>query len=141
MTPEESYEAVASARSVTMKLLFWEALVGLILFDLVVRHRDFSTMLRFVRTRKVASRTPSAEIVGRVCTALNSACVWYPKSVPCLQRSAVGVCLLRHCGIAAKMVIGVRVMPLLAHAWIEVDGKVVNDVPRVQQYYRYLTSN
>jgi hypothetical protein len=39
------------------------------------------------------------------------------------------------------MVIGVRVMPLLAHAWIEVDGKVVNDVPRVQQYYRYLTSN
>jgi len=124
-----------------MRLLFLQAFVGLVFFDLVVRRRDFSTMLRLVRTRKVASRTASPEIVDRVCTALNNACVWYPKSVPCLQRSAVGVCLLRHWGIPAKLVIGVRVMPLLAHAWVEVDGKVVNDIPRVQQYYRYLTSD
>src|SRR5579862_4321729 len=124
-----------------MKLLFWQAFLGLIFFDLVVRHRDFATILRFVRTRKIDSRAPCPDMTSRVCTALNNACVWYPKSVLCLQRSAVGVCLLRHCGIPAKMVIGVRVMPLLAHAWIEVDGKVVNDVSRVQQHYRYLTSD
>jgi len=124
-----------------MKLVFWQAFAGLVFFDLVVRHRDFATMLRLVRSQKVESCAPCTDMIDRVCTALNKACVWYPKRVLCLQRSAVGVCLLRHYGIPAKMVIGVRVMPLLAHAWVEVDGKVVNDVSRVQQHYGYLTTD
>jgi hypothetical protein len=126
-----------------MAFLFCKALMGLVFYDALMWCRDFSTMFECVRTWKVTACAPPAqpEIVNRVCMAVNSACVWYPKRVLCLQRSAVGACLLRHCGIPAKMVIGVRIMPILAHAWVEVDGAVVNDVPRVQQYYRYLASH
>lgn len=30
---------------------------------------------------------------------------------------------------------GGRPMPFLAHAWVEVEGRVVNDWPRVRQFY------
>jgi len=42
---------------------------------------------------------------------------------------------LRRRGIPARLVIGTKVMPLLAHAWVEVDGVVINDWRRVQQAY------
>ncbi len=35
----------------------------------------------------------------------------------------------------ARFVVGVRPMPFLAHAWVEVAGTVVNDWPRVRQFY------
>jgi hypothetical protein len=38
------------------------------------------------------------------------------------------------------MVIGVRPMPFLAHAWVEADGAVVNDWPKVKTFYHFLLS-
>jgi hypothetical protein len=52
-----------------------------------------------------------------------------------LQRSSVAVTLLRRHGIFAEMVIGAQRLPLKAHAWVEVDGRVVNDKPEVQTDY------
>ncbi len=63
------------------------------------------------------------------------ACIWYPKQVLCLQRSAVAVTMLRRYGIPAEMVIGAQRLPLKAHAWVEVGGRVVNDKPEVQSDY------
>ena len=39
------------------------------------------------------------------------------------------------------MMIGVRSMPFLAHAWVEADGSVINDWPRVKKFYRPLLSH
>ena len=57
---------------------------------------------------------------------------WYPKQAMCLQRSAVTTCLLRSAGVQAEMIIGCQRLPFLAHAWVEVDGEVINDKAQVQ---------
>jgi hypothetical protein len=56
----------------------------------------------------------------------------------CLQRSAATACLLKRCGIPAQMVIGAQQMPFKAHAWVEVDGRVVNDKPYMTEIYAVL---
>jgi hypothetical protein len=77
---------------------------------------------------------PEGEI-DRVCAAVNYACVWYPKRVLCLQRSVVTTCLLRRCGVPARMVMGARSLPFKAHAWTEVDGRAINERRDVQRIY------
>jgi len=53
--------------------------------------------------------------------------IFYPKQVLCLQRSAATVLLLRRYGYDAKMIIGARLVPFRAHAWVELENQVVND--------------
>ena len=118
-----------------MVLLFWQALLGLVFYDVVMWRRGLSTMLRCVRNCKIVAHTATPEIIKRVGFAVETACIWYPRKALCLQRSAVTTYLLRRRGIPARLVIGTKVMPLLAHAWVEVNGVVINDWPRVQQAY------
>jgi hypothetical protein len=118
------------------------AFLALAMFDLVLSRRSLKLLCHLVNKwpvkRKGALRDP--QLIGRVCTAVERACVWYPKKALCLQRSAVTSCLLKSAGISAKMVIAARIMPMLSHAWVEVDGSVVNDHPRVTCVYQPLTS-
>jgi len=81
---------------------------------------------------------PVPDVIEAVCSAINLACIWYPKEVLCLQRSAATACLLRRYGISAQMIIGVRQMPFRAHAWVEVTGQVVNDKPYTPEMYAVL---
>jgi len=118
------------------------AFLALALFDLVLSRRSLKFLCRLVSKwpvkREGARRDP--QLVGRVCTAVERACVWYPKKTLCLQRSAVTSCLLKSTGVSAEMVVGARVMPMLSHAWVEVDGEVVNDYPKVTTVYQRVAS-
>jgi Transglutaminase-like superfamily/Coenzyme PQQ synthesis protein D (PqqD) len=115
--------------------------LGLVLFDLILGLASLKTLCHCVHTLPRQQRRSSDPlIVGRVCAAVRAACLWYPKRTLCLQRSAVTTCLLRRYGIAAQMVIGVRPMPLLAHAWVEIGGSVVNDWPAVRTFYQRVTA-
>jgi hypothetical protein len=80
--------------------------------------------------------TPDA--IEKICAAVDMACIWYWKEVLCLQRSVATACLLKHYGVSAQMMIGAQQMPFKAHAWVEVDGRVVNDKPYVQEMYAVL---
>lgn len=51
---------------------------------------------------------------------------FYWKRVMCLQRSVCLVRLLRAHGVAATLVVGYRPDPFIAHAWVEVDGRLVD---------------
>lgn len=56
----------------------------------------------------------------------------------CLGRSLVLWFLLRRRGIDAELVLGAvanGTSEFLAHAWVEVDGKPVNDTPDVRERY------
>jgi hypothetical protein len=75
-------------------------------------------------------------VTGRVCGAVNRASVWYPKKALCPAFSR----LLRSHGIPARMTLGVRPMLFMAHAWVEVEGSVVNDLPGVKTFYPSLVS-
>lgn len=68
--------------------------------------------------------------------AVDLACMFYPKQVLCLQRSAATTMLMRRHGWKAEMVIGAQVLPFQAHAWVEVDGAVVNDKPYVAEIFQ-----
>jgi hypothetical protein len=75
------------------------------------------------------------DTIDRVCTAVNYACVFYPKQALCLQRSFVTTYLLRKHGVSAEMVLGAQKLPFKAHAWVEVDGRAINERSNVQATY------
>jgi hypothetical protein len=118
-----------------MHYLFWKALLGLLAFDLMGFGHNFSRMHKFVCEWRVTVRPNGRDTVNQVCHAVNYACVFYPKRVLCLQRSAVTTCLLRNCGVHALMVMGAQKLPFKAHAWTEVDGLPINERRDVQKIY------
>lgn len=118
-----------------MRLLFWRAFIGLLAFDLVLAGRNFAILHGIVRRWKVARKDALPEVTDRVCDAINRACVWYPKRALCLQRAAVTTCLLRSYGVPAQMVLGAQKLPFKAHAWVEVNGRAVNERRDVQAIY------
>ena len=118
--------------------LIVQAYLKLIHFDFHVSRGDFAALHKKVRDFPVANQAPSPDPVERVCSAVDMACIWYWKEVRCLQRSAATACLLKRHGVPAQMVIGAQQIPFKAHAWVEVDGRVVNDKPYMREIYGVL---
>lgn len=111
----------------------------LVKVDLMMRFRSLQAVHSLVRDQAVAgSAAETRSDVEAICRAVDLACVFYVKRVLCLQRSAAATVLLRRCGWNAKLSIGAQVFPFKSHAWVEVDGRVVNDKPHVQQIYSVL---
>ena len=107
-------------------------------FERCLRRRQFSGLYERVRNCTVATAR-SRVAQDDICNAVNLACVFYFKEVLCLQRAASTTCLLRKAGIAAQLVIGVQQLPFSAHAWVEVEGAVVNDKPYTSEIYSVLS--
>jgi hypothetical protein len=116
-------------------ILFFQALFMLLAYDMLGVLCRFQMIHSIVRVWKVNSKTDAPSIVEKVCVAVNYACVWYPKQALCLQRSFVTTYLLRKHGVAARMVLGAQRIPFKAHAWVEVDGRAVNERSNVQATY------
>jgi len=120
-----------------MTVLLFRAYLLLLSFETAIVRGQFNTVYRRVRDCAVrALSAPSGP--GDARAAINTACVLYFKQVECLQRSAALVCLLRHFGTPAQLVIGAQQLPFRAHAWVEVNGIVVNDSPSSVQLYGVL---
>ncbi|SRR6266567_8555184 len=121
-----------------MRLLTLKAFALLVVFDLYLKRGSFAALYRKVRKFPVSQKTSKPNPVETLCSAVDMACIWYPKEVLCLQRSAATACFLRKSGIPARMIIGARQMPFKAHAWVEVNGNVVNDKPYTPEMYAVL---
>jgi hypothetical protein len=116
------------------------ALAALFAFDCLLSLQSMKGLCRFVKrfpARKKDFQTDQS-LLPRICFAVERACVWYPKKALCLQRSAVTTCMLRWAGVPAEMVLGAQPMPLQAHAWVEVNGAVINDHLAVKNVYGVL---
>jgi len=120
---------------ISMRILFWKAFLGLLAFDLIGYGRNFAALHRAVRNWPIAKKIIRPEVTDRVCGAVNLACAWYPKHALCLQRSVVTACLLRSYGVPAQMVFGAQKVPFKAHAWVEVNGRAINERSNVQLTY------
>jgi hypothetical protein len=126
---------VPAARSPHLAVL--RAFVGLLYVDLTLRmfgYRLLRRRLAFSATRSTPRAVIPNDVAG-VLAAVDEAAVYYPRRAMCLERSAVATWMLRRCGIQAQMVIGCRHTPFYAHAWVEVDGSVVNDKAAVKDLY------
>jgi len=117
---------------------FVEAYALLLYFHLYLARGDFGALYRRVRNHPVRPSRQRSDPTNRISSNVDLACIWYWKRVLCLQRSAATTCLLRRHGIPAQMVIGARQMPFRAHAWVEVEGRVVNDKPYMPEIYAVL---
>lgn len=116
-------------------ILFFQALLLLLAYDILSVLCRFQTIYSLVKGWKVNNKPPESNVIDRVCMAVNYACVWYPKQALCLQRSFVTTYLLRKRGVTAQMVLGAQKLPFKAHAWVEVDGRAINERPNVQETY------
>ena len=123
-----------------MRFLMLQAYFNLLQFEFYLNRRDFSALREEVRRYPTASCAVSSDALARICWAMDKACVWYWKEALCLQRSAALTCLLRRQGVAAQLIIAAQQMPFKAHAWVEVEGRVINDKPYIADLYAVLES-
>jgi hypothetical protein len=122
----------------TVVFLVLQAYLRLIQFDSYLARGDFEALYNKVRNFPIGKKPAALNSVERVCSAVDMACIWYWKEALCLQRSAATACLLKRHGVPAQLVIGAQQMPFKAHAWVEVDGCVVNDKPYTPEMYAVL---
>lgn len=110
-----------------MKFMTLKFMFGFAMYDLFRFGNNLARLRRFLLRWKTGNQPPQSEIVQEASMAMRHARVWYPKRVRCLQRSAVLACMLRSYGVPAQMVLGSQKMPFKGHAWVEVDGKAINE--------------
>jgi hypothetical protein len=121
-----------------MSLLVLKAYLKLVQFELYLARGNFAALYHKVSNYPVRGRAPGPDAIERINYAIDMACIWYWKEALCLQRSAATACLLKDYGAPARMVIGARQTPFKAHAWVEVNGRVVNDKPYTPEIYAVL---
>jgi hypothetical protein len=116
-------------------MLVLHALVLLATYDILVFFGSFRRVYATVRRFQVAQTSSAEASIEGVARAINYACIWYPKQAQCLQRSFVATYLLRRRGFPAELVLGASPMPFRAHAWVEINGQVINEKPTNQEQY------
>jgi len=126
----------APRRAARLTMLTGQAWIGLVAYD-IARLAGFARLCAWLRRRRPARRH-HAGTADEIVWSVDEACVWYVKRVACLQRSVVATWLLRRHGIAAEMVIGCRPLPFDSHAWVEIGGRVVDDLAQYQRAYTVL---
>lgn len=121
---------------------FLEAICVLTVTHLVVRFTHFSRLQWLITRVPVLWTTPSsdrARVILETGRAVGRAKRFYITDVKCLPSAAACTCLLRIRGIRAQLTIGVRSPPFEAHAWVELDGAIVNDDAGVTGTYSVIT--
>jgi Transglutaminase-like superfamily len=121
-----------------MSFLVLRAYWKLIYFDFYLARGNFTGLYEKVRTCTVGPSLRLPDLTDQIYAAVDMACIWYWKEVLCLQRSAATASLLKQYGVPAHMMIGAQQIPFRAHAWVEVDGRVVNDKPYIREMYAVL---
>lgn len=121
-----------------MRRLLLESVVLLVRVGLQMRFCKLDSVRALVSRRPFVARRLNRPTTGTLCDVIELACVFSPRKILCLQRSAATTILLKRYGYAAEMVIGARTFPFKSHAWVEVDGSVVNDKPFVREIYQVL---
>lgn len=112
------------------------AWLWLVFTDVLLKLLGFPRFHRFLRA---VPTNPWFRVNQRIqalmCAAVQRATAYRFKHPRCLQRSAALLLILRLLGIPVEMVIGVQKVPFQAHAWVELDGAVINDRPAVKRSF------
>lgn len=117
--------------------LFLRATCHIVQFELVWSRWPFNKLCDTIWRRRVHRRSVSltADETSRVVDLVFAFLPW---KAQCLERSVVATCVLRDYGHPAVLVMGSMQLPSRGHAWVEVDGRVINDRPSVQKKYTVL---
>lgn len=131
--------SIARIRALTWpeRRLLLTAILLLPSFALALRFLGLMRFRAWLDLRPGAVLAPRREPIASVATLVGAAANHGPFPSTCLTRSLLLDWLLRRRGVKSEMRIGVRVAKgtLEAHAWVEVDGRPVNDAPDIAQRY------
>ncbi len=83
---------------------------------------------------KPIRKNPRDAEVEKLAAAVDAATLLYPTKSYCLAWAMTFAVLSLKKRWNIDFVIGVQSSPFYAHAWVEQDGKVINDDPRVREY-------
>jgi hypothetical protein len=122
-----------------MTYLIFRSYLVLIGVDVALRTAGLKSAYQIVRKSKIKQIVAERRVPHvHICRAMDIACVFYPKTALCLQRSVAGVAVLRACGWPAEFVTGCSIGTFENHAWVELNGEVVNDKPYMHEMYQIL---
>jgi len=96
---------------------------------------------RFVGGIRVSQRIPepeAADRADRIVAAFEAAAGRYPRRDLALALPAAMVGRLRRAGIPAELVVGLRLFPLRAQTWVEIEGKRIGKAPSARDLVRVL---
>lgn len=122
-----------------MKQYIVESWMILLHLEWIMRTKGLKKMHEVVRCQPVL-KAPTQDVAPHllVYQALDYACLLYFKQVLCLQHSCAATLLLRRYGWKAELVLGAQIVQLASHAWVEIEGVVVNDKPYIAEIYQVL---
>jgi hypothetical protein len=129
-----------SAQRILRAFAAWLCLHGVSLslavfgFDLTCRMATRGLRARPAMTSDAEPFAPAADldaVVADVTRSLTMAKRLHLRSTvdDCLPVALTGACLLRWYGLNARLILGVKGHPFLAHAWVEVDDRVIDFPP------------
>lgn len=116
----------------------WDAYCELLRLEYPLFRKNFAAIYDRVRRMPLGTRHKKIREYTQLSHAVDVAAVLYFRKVLCLQRSAATACLLKKNGFPAQLVIGVQQLPFAAHAWVELDGAIINDKPYMSDIYSVL---
>ncbi len=138
-----NWDRLKTLTAAERKLLL-QALVLLPVVHGCLKCLGYFRLVSFMEARLPLARKPGgspfAEMQPRAAAAarmVSIAAFSGPYRAGCLRRSLVLVILLRRQGIEGELVFGTRriAQSLEAHAWVEIQGIVINDHPHIRQQY------
>jgi len=121
--------------------LFVRAYVLLIFVDFGLRVFGFPKIVKIcLKERKLAENetaTPDWDKISKTVQIAQKAFLFYIKpQTKCLERSLVICSLLRQLGIPAQFCMGCpKYPPFDFHAWVECEGRIVNDFDSIKDTY------
>jgi hypothetical protein len=84
---------------------------------------------------------PGGLDIASIADACARAARRLPVGTACLERSYATCTLLRRQGVPSLFCVGVsRFPPMRFHAWVEVDGQVLNEPQPIHEIYRTICS-
>ncbi|HSU15794.1 lasso peptide biosynthesis B2 protein [Longimicrobium sp.] len=105
-----------------------------------LKARGFGRAVAWARRRASAASGPglAPDEVERAAYHVAVAAAFFPGRAVCLEQSLALFVLLRRRGAPAELRIGVQVYPFYAHAWVELDGRPVNEDQETVEKFRAL---
>lgn len=100
----------------------------------MLKKKGIGSILAFIKSiKRTKICIPTEHEVQEIIAAVDGASLIYPTKTFCLAWSATFVLLGLQRNWDVHLLIAVQTNPFYAHAWAELDGKVINDDPRVAQ--------
>ena len=128
------------------KKAFLKALYGLPVVTLQLRFFGFNQMLVKLQQIPLAEQPNCLDLEAhavQISSLVNGAAHLLFRREACLERSVMLWTLLRHKGIHSELKIGVahEDNTIRAHAWVEIDGEPINEMPQLNERFSAFNSS